>query len=799
LRLPCSFRSLALLLPLALIAAPWPARSQAASGAETSAAARYDISAGPLSRCLNRFAEQAGLYLSGAGELTQGKRCAGLHGHYTPREGLGALLAGSGLIARFSDDSTVTLEDAASANQLDPVSVTAVTTAVGSDQGYVAQRSLTATKTGAALEDTPRSISVVTRQRIEDQKSQTLSELLGYVPGIFSPPFAAGDSLAGDFFFLRGFNATDYGYGLFRDGLRVQPNRYDTSTEPYGLERVEVFRGPSSILYGENAPGGIVNLVSKRPTDQARGEVQASYGSNERRQVGVDVSGPLTDDGAVLGRLVMLGRDADTQVDHVNDDRVYIAPSLTLRLSDNDRLTLLGSYQKDDTKLELGLPAAGTILNNPNGELDSSTLIGHPDWDTFEREFWSLGYEYQHWFDDAWTFRQNSRYLESRVQRNEIWWQPLNNGGYGTQVNTAAYDRANHARTYALDNQLEGTVRSGDFEHNLLFGAGYDWTSWKQEWYAGMGETINVFDPQWSAEPTTPLLQQDATTEQAMTGLYSQWQGHYGNWIGLLGGRYDWVESEFRDRASSTDLDSDDEAFTWQTGLMYQFVNGVSPYVSYATSFVPVQQITSAQGPLDPITGEQFEVGVKVAPPGADTQMALSVYDLRKEDDVVYDGVLGDYRQVGESRSEGVELEVTSDINDNLNVTASYTYTDARITDDAPASLQEDKQMVYVPRNQAAAWANYRFDGGALSGLRVGAGLRYLGHTYAYTSTYGELKTDSVTLADMALGYPLSERWTVDLNVQNLFDREYFTGCNNAGRCYWGYERTVLGTLSYRW
>ena len=214
---------------------------------------------------------------------------------------------------------------------------------------------------------------------------------------------------------------------------------------------------------------------------------------------------------------------------------------------------------------------------------------------------------------------------------------------------------------------------------------------------------------------------------------------------------------------------------------------------------MPVQQITSAQGPLDPITGEQFEVGVKVAPPGADTQMALSVYDLRKEDDVVYDGVLGDYRQVGESRSEGVELEVTSDINDNLNVTASYTYTDARITDDAPASLQEDKQMVYVPRNQAAAWANYRFDGGALSGLRVGAGLRYLGHTYAYTSTYGELKTDSVTLADMALGYPLSERWTVDLNVQNLFDREYFTGCNTAGRCYWGYERTVLGTLSYRW
>ncbi|MCH2558467.1 MAG: TonB-dependent siderophore receptor [Alcanivorax sp.] len=799
--------SVPLLLPLALAglplaAVPVPALAQNATEGTTESAALVDfqVAPGPLSRCLNRFADQAGLYLSAAGELTAGKRCVGLRGRYAPRQGLAELLAGTGLMARFADDRTATLYDAGQANALDSVSVTAASagSVIGPDRGYQAAHSLVATKTRVPLSETPRSVSVVTRERLEDQGSQTLTDALGYVPGIFAPPLAAGDGLAGDFFFIRGFNATDYGYGLFRDGLRVQPNRYDTTTEPYGLERVEVFRGPSSILYGENAPGGLVNLVSKRPTHEARGEVRATYGSYDRRQLGVDVSGPLVDD-KVLGRLVMLGREADTQTDHMPDDRVYLAPSLTLRLSEDDTLTLLSSYQKDTTKLELGLPAAGTLLDNPNGELDRSTLIGHPDWDHFEREVWSLGYEYQHWFNDAWQFRQNARYLESRVSRHEIWWQPLDDGGYGTRVNTAAYDRRNRAYSFSVDNQLEGQLRAGDLEQTLLFGLGHDRSHWSQLWYAGMGETIDVFDPQWSAEPATPLLQQDAVTRQAMTGLYGQWHGRYDHWIVLLGGRYDTVDSEYEDAVSGADLDTDDEAFTWQSGLMYQFDNGVSPYLSYATSFVPVQQLSSTQGSLDPITGEQVEAGIKIAPPGSRTELALSVYDLRKEDDVIFDGTLGDYRQVGESRSEGVEVELTSALSERLRVTASYSHTNARITEDAPGSLQEDQQMVYVPKDQASAWAHYRFTDGDLAGLRLGGGLRYIGETYAYSSLYGELETDAVVLADLALGYRFSGGWALDLNVRNLFDKEYFTACNNAGRCYFGQERTLQGSVSYRW
>jgi iron complex outermembrane receptor protein len=679
----------------------------------------------------------------------------------------------------------------------------------GPDFGYKAPKSLTASKTSTPLSETPRSVSVVTRKRIEDQKSQSLTDVLGYVPGIFAPPFAAGDGLAGDLFFIRGFNATDYGYGLLRDGLRVQGNRYDTTSEPYGLERVEVFRGPTSILYGENAPGGLVNLVSKRPTAAPQGEVQLSYGSNDRRQLNVDVGGLLDESGNILGRVVMVGRVADTQVDHVQDDRLYIAPSLTFNFDEFNTLTLLSTYQKDRTKLELGLPAAGTLLSNPNGKIDKDTFLGNEDWNTFEREVWTAGYEFTHRFNDDWQFRQNSRYMQSRIQRNETWPGNLDNGGFGTTVGMTAYDRYNKSITYSIDNQLEGKFDTGALQHTWLLGASFDRTSFNQDWSAGFAPSVNVFNPIWVSEPTTPFTIQNSQLDQQMAGLYSQVQSQYENWIFLLGGRFDSVDSQYRNKrdASSpvsnadSDLDYTDRDFTWQTGAMYQFDNGLSPYVSYSTSFVPVQQTSSASGPLDPITAEQYEVGLKYEPKGWNTMFTVAVFDLRKENDVYFESAISDYRQVGESRSKGVELEVNSDITTNLNITAAYTYTDARITKDAPGSLLEGNQMTGVPRNQASVWANYRFLDGALRGLRLGGGVRHFDSTFGYTaeSLYGTLDTGDVTLVDAAIGYEIDKNWSVDLNAKNVFDQEYVAGCNNAGRCYWGDERTVLGTVSLRW
>lgn len=799
---------LALAAPLTLCAAApllLPAATVQAAQA-TPAEQTFDIAPGSLAAALNQFSGQAGIYLAGSNELAAGKTSRGLQGRYSVAQGLALLLQGSGLQAVPQGSAGYVLQPAPQDGvlQLDATAINAgLLTANGqSDSGYRAVTSNTASKTGAALAETPRSVSVVTRQRMDDQQSQTLTEVLGYVPGIFSPPFAGGDGQAGDLFFIRGFNATDYGYGLLRDGLRVQGNRYDTSSEPYGLERVEVFRGPTSILYGENAPGGVVNLVSKRPTTDARGEVQLSYGSHNRRQLGVDVSGPLTDEGNILGRVVMMGRNADTQVDHQPDDRLYIGPSLTLNFDDFNSLTLLATYQRDRTLMELGHPAAGTLLHNPNGKIDKDQLSGNPDWDNFERETWSLGYEFSHRFNDTWQFRQNSRYLQSRIDRQEMWPGSLNNGGFGTTVFNTAYDRFNKSTAYSLDNQFEGNFESGSAEHTVLMGASLDRTSFSQDWYAGSGGTSNVFNPVWNVVPSMTVHVQDAVLDQTMYGLYGQWQTKVDQWVLLLGGRLDRVNSQFTNKAGTrADMDNWDSDFTWQTGVMYQFENGLTPYVSYSTAFAPTQQTESKGGALDPTTSEQYEVGLKYEPRGWNTAFTASVYDLRKKDDVLFDSSVGDYRQVGASRSKGVELELNSDLNENLNVTAAYTYTDSRITKDVAGSLYEGHQMTGVPRNQASVWSTYRWRDGFLKGLQLGAGVRHFDSTFAYTpaTLYGKLDTGDVTLVDAKVGYTIDENWSVEVNARNLFNQEYVAGCNNAGRCYWGEERTLLGTVSLRW
>ncbi|MGA9219795.1 MAG: TonB-dependent siderophore receptor [Pseudomonas graminis] len=672
--------------------------------------------------------------------------------------------------------------------------------------GYQVKNSTAGTKTSTPLSETPRSVSVVTRQRIQDQGSQSLTDILGYVPGIFAPPFAVGDGLAGDLFSIRGYNATDYGYGLLKDGLRLQGNRYDTTTEPYGLERTEVFRGPSSILYGENAPGGLVNLVSKRPTETPQGEAKFTYGSNNRRQLSLDVSGPLTDDNRILGRVVMLGRNADTQVDSVPDDRIYIAPSMTFNFDEDTALTLLSSYQRDRTKLLLGYPAAGTLLNNVNGKIGKDQFNGNPNWDDFERETWTLGYEFKHQLNDTWQFRQNSRFMESRLDRHETWPGDLSNSGFGSTLSSQAYDRDNKSITYSLDNQFEGHFTSGALENTVLLGASYDRTSYNQDWAIGNGGTYNAFSPVFpSGTPRMLVTAQNSQLDQQMYGVYGQLQSKYNNWIYLLGGRQDFVNSQYRNRAGTAsgaaDLDGWDHRFSWQTGLMYQFENGISPYVSYSTAFTPVQQSSQPNGELlDPILSEQYEVGLKYEPAGWNTTFSAAVFDLTKTHDVI-SGSNGYSRQIGKSESKGVELEVNSDVTKNLSLTASYTYTDARVTKDSAGSLYEDHQLTGIPRNQASTWVTYRFLDGPMSGFRVGGGVRYFDNTFAYTrpTLYGKLKTGDVTLVDALVGYDIDKHWSVDVNAKNLFDKEYVSGCNNAGRCYWGEERTVLGTVAFRW
>lgn len=684
---------------------------------------------------------------------------------------------------------------------------------VGPDAGYTAERSLTATKTNTAVEETPRTISITTRKTMDDRDANTLADVLNYMPGVYSSAFAVHDALAADIFYIRGMNQRNYGYGAYRDGLRMQVNAYSSSSEPYGLERVELFKGPTSVLYGENVPGGLVNMVSKKPTETTQGEVNLTYGSFDRRQVSADVSGAMTDSGNVLGRLVFLGRRADTQTDNVGDDRIYIAPSLTVKMTDRDTLTLLAQYQKDSTEIQTGLPAAGTLLDSPYGELNPSSSLGHPEWDTFDRKVWSLGYEYEHLFNRDWSYRQNARYLESDVDRNEVWWSYPPAGalpgivgdGYDPYVAAYGRDREDESRSFSIDNQVVGYVDHGRFDNTYLAGLSYDRLSYDQNQYVGSAIPLSVFDPVWPAEPSAFINYaagpgSDGKITQDLVGAYGQIQTKVNGFVGLLGLRYDWADSETINRVNSAaNVDTTDHELTYQAGLMYQFNNGISPYVSYSTSFAPVQQLQNSGEGFDPITGDQAEIGVKYEVPGSDLMFTLAGFHLIKENDVIYDSNAGQFRQVGETRSQGVEFEMTGTVTENLSMTAAYTYTDAELTDDA-GSYAEGKQLTAIPKHMGSVWANYDFSGGILNGFRTGVGVRYLGKSYGYPEDpFGTLETEGATLVDLALGYQFNPNWSVTLSGKNVFDKEYVGECNDAGRCYWGGERTVQGTLSYDW
>lgn len=719
---------------------------------------------------------------------------------------------------------------------------------VGPDYGYKADRSLTATKTDTPLSETPRSVSVATRDQIEDRGSRNLTDILQYMPGVTPSPQTGGDTHAADVFNIRGMNQRDYGYGTYRDGLRLQPNAYSTSAEPYGLERVEVLKGPTSILYGENAPGGLVNLVSKRPTDTPQGEVNLGYGTHERKEVSADVSGPLTEDGSVKGRLVFLRRQANTQTESVPDDRVYFAPSITFELSDRDTLTLLTMYQQDNTEIQLALPAAGTLLDHPGGELETDANLGHPEWDNFDREVWSFGWEYEHEFNNAWSFRQNARYLRSRVDRQETWRDfavilgqtldvtpaqlqllvnnypslaPLGTDGFASAQLAYGLDRFNESRTYAIDNQIVGDFKSGELDNTLLLGAAFDQTSFEQTVDSSAFpsvdftnpaaplqlnefQLVDIFNPQYMNAPQTSSPQSDSDADQQMVGVYSQIQTRYRNLIGLLGARFDSVDTEYKDTVSGVDEDGSDDELTWQAGLMYEFDFGLSPYANYATSFIPAAREAAEDTgrPLEPVTGDQYEVGFKYQPPGSQVAMTVAYFDLTRENDIVFDDAVGGYRQVGETESRGVEFEVVGDVTDNISVTAAYTYLDTEVTDDG-GSRTEGRRSAGIPYHQAALWTNYEFHSGALSGLETGLGIRYLGSTKAYPDPvlgYGnELETDAQALVDLAVAYGFAENWRVGVTAKNVFDKEYVASCTNGGGCYWGAERTVQATLSYNY
>lgn len=695
------------------------------------------------------------------------------------------------------------------AGQLPEVTVRAAgsETGIGPVGGYVARRSVTATKTDTPLAETPQSISVITREQMEDRGVQTVSEAFAYSAGV------VGDNVVESRYdkpVIRGFPARQY-----LDGLYI--NYYTSGylmprVDAYGLERVELLRGPSSVLYGANAPGGLINLVSKRPTAETLREVNLQYGSHNRKQASFDLSGAVDSNQTVLYRLTGLFRKSDTQTDHAKDDRFFIAPALTFRPSADTTFTLLTHYQRDKQGTAINfLPREGTVIPTVNGRrISSSFFTGEPGFNTFDREEYAIGYAFEHRFNDTFRVRQNVRYMHSDLTYTGVYAVGWNSAAQ-QQLRRGSLDAGGELDTIGVDTQLQADFSTGPVRHKMLVGVDYQRGKFDDRQGFGTVGTpplglIDPWNPVYGARINPVASSTNAEQTQRQLGVYFQDQMKLTERLSfVLGGRKDWASSDTTSTqttvrgtaVSKTAIDQDD--FTYRLGLLYQAPYGITPYVSYSTSFQP-QAGTDRQGsPFKPTTGKQTELGVKFQPPGSNSFITAAVYDLRQQDVLTPDpgrpAGTNFQIQTGEVRSRGFELEGTMDFQNGFKAIGSYTLMNMETTKSNGPDL--GKVPTNRPRHTAALWVDYTMRGGMLRGLGMGAGARYIGSTWGDSAN--TFKVSSVWLADAAIHYTLDQHWRFALTATNLLDKDYVGQCGSATTCYYGYRRNILATATYRW
>jgi len=760
---------------------------------------QFDVPGGPLGQVLNQYSAEAGLFVSVHGDLTSGRRSAGVRGSYSPEAGLAVLLSGTGLVAqRLPDGGFVLRQGGSDVPQLEPVSVTGdLERADGPLLGIAATYSATATKTDTPIIETPQSISVVGAAQMRDQKAQSLQEALGYTPGVM-PGIVAKSSMFEDTMSIRGFEANPQTGSYYRDGMRYMINQYNGKQEPYGLERVEVLRGPSSVLYGAAAPGGIVNTVTKRPPGERLGEINLEGGSFDRRQISADIGGPIDEAGQWSYRLTGLFRESNQFVDYSKDDRSYIAPALMWRPSAATSVTLLANYQRSRTIYPPAVPVTGSLWTNPNGEIPRRRFLGEPNHNTFDVESTSVAVLLEHAFDDTLKFRTSLRYYDADLHMRYVLLQGDVDAATQRLVRRSARGFDDRTTVQTVDTNIEKKFLTGPVAHTVLVGFDYTRSTYNSDRLRGNLPAIDVYDPVYQQGDIVAMPWQQRRNKEHRLGIYLQDQLKIADKVVvLLGGRHDNVRAENRAlHAPSTDSNDEDSATTGRAGVVYLADNGLAPYASVSQSFEPTSGRDRNEGRFEPSRGTQYEIGIRYQPAGDDLMLSAALFDLTRKNVLTPDPVDPTFLvQTGKVRSRGLELEARARVTPQVDVIAAYTYTDAKVT---KSNLPEEEgERFNTPRHVASLWADVNLSKWVSEGLRAGAGVRYVASRPDRPSS-GSLGGAGYTLLDARVSYEAGP-WLYALNVTNLTDKTYIPSICYNGLCDYGEPRRIIGTVSYRW
>ncbi|ERN42434.1 TonB-dependent siderophore receptor [Rubidibacter lacunae KORDI 51-2] len=641
------------------------------------------------------------------------------------------------------------------------------------DDDYFLPNASTATRTDTPILDVPASIQVVPRKVLEDQQVTRLDEALNNVSGVTSGGTFGNTSLD---FNIRGFDAP-----TLRNGFREFGGFTGASPTITNLERVEVLKGPASILYGEIQPGGVINLVTEQPLAEPLYRLELDVGNRGVFQPQIDLTGPLNAEGSVLYRLNASYFHDNGFTNYEQDtERAFVAPVLAVKFGDRTDLTLSVEYTNEKLPFDNGLVAFG------DGVIDIpfDRITGEPD-DFVDNESLRLGYELEHRFNDSWRIRNAFEY--SNRDLLDVGFIPLE-FDEATGILTRFPARQDlDIENFSLQTNIVGEFATGSVDHTLLFGVDLNRTEDRES--AGFDlfspSFLDLFNPQYGLAPeignNLPLFS-DTDIQSDRLGVYLQNQIELLDGLILLAGiRYDTVEQITTSKPSlsapfESETTRNDDAWTPRVGIVYQPVEFLSLFASYSQSFTPSLDTTSSGDPLEPERGEGFELGVKAEFLDGNLFANLAYFDITRQNVATQDP-LDPFALVatGKQRSRGIELDVVGEISPGWNVIASYAYIDAEVTEDN--LIPVGNRLFNVPEHSASLWTTYEIQRGNLQGLGFGLGFNFLGEREGDLNN--SFQVDDFFLTNAAIFYR-RDNWRFALNAKNIFDIDYIASTNNS-------------------
>ena len=675
-----------------------------------------------------------------------------------------------------------------------------IATGEAEDDDYYVPEASSATRTDAEIRDIPQSIQVIPQEVIKQQQAVRLEELVTNVSGVIST--GNQDRRSTDIS-IRGFNQVP----ILRDGFRLYSGDFQGQPEVANLESVEILKGPASVLYGEIEPGGLINTVTKKPLAEPYYDLQLQFGNRSLFRPSADLSGALTENGNLKYRLNTLYRTESSFRDYDSSfDRLFIAPTLDWEINDKTDLSFNLKYIKDDDPADFGT----VIVNGEPADIPPERITNNPD-DTIENTFLNTGYTLEHRFNQNWKFNNAFRYIVNDYNyggdNEDILALPFEIDEETVILTRTFADQERQGDNFTLYNSINGKFATGKIQHNLLFGIDLSRSeSLQQTRFDPVPESfspLDIFNPVYdtSAEPDDDLdtigLFNDDELNTNRLGIYVQDKiDLLDNLILLAGLRYDVADQTLDDKLNNIERSQNNDDLTPRIGIVYQPIEPISLYGSYAQSFEPNTEDTTVDGEfLEPESGEGFEFGVKGEIVPNRLAATVAYFNITKSNVATQDPD-NPFSSVatGEQESQGVELDLSGEILPGWNIITSYAYIDAEVTEDNDPAIIGSR-LTNIPEHSASLWTTYEIQQGSWQGLGFGGGFTFVGERQG--GLPNSFSVDSYFLTNAALFYN-RKNWQARLNFDNIFDVEFIeaVGESQVRGVHPGEPFTVRGSIA---